>query len=45
MRAKYAYLLEDADVRRWFDNLTAKNLFGIDLVNVKVTRKNSLEEN
>jgi hypothetical protein len=26
MRAKYAYLLEDADVRRWFDNLAAKSL-------------------
>jgi hypothetical protein len=26
MRAKYAYLLEDEDVRRWFDNLAAKSL-------------------
>ena len=26
MRAKYAYLLEDKDVRRWFDNLAAKSL-------------------
>jgi hypothetical protein len=26
MRAKHAYLLEDADVRRWFDNLAAKSL-------------------
>jgi hypothetical protein len=26
MMAKYAYLLEDADVRRWFDNLAAKSL-------------------
>lgn len=25
MRAKYAYLLEDEDVRRWFDNLAAKS--------------------
>jgi hypothetical protein len=26
MRAKYAYLLEDEGVRRWFDNLAAKSL-------------------
>jgi hypothetical protein len=26
MRAKYARLLEDADVRRWFDNLAAKSI-------------------
>jgi len=26
MRAKYADLLEDADVRRWFDNLAAKSI-------------------
>jgi len=26
MRAEYAYLLEDTDVRRWFDNLAAKSL-------------------
>jgi hypothetical protein len=26
MRARYAYLLEDADVRRWFDNLAAKSI-------------------
>jgi hypothetical protein len=26
MRAKYAHLLEDADVRRWFDNLAAKSV-------------------
>jgi len=26
MRAKYAYLLGDADVRRWFDNLAAKSI-------------------
>jgi hypothetical protein len=25
MRAKYAYLLEDEDVKRWFDNLAAKS--------------------
>jgi len=25
-RAKYGYLLEDEDVRRWFDNLAAKSL-------------------
>ncbi len=25
MRAKYAYLLRDEDVRRWFDNLAAKS--------------------
>ena len=25
MRAKYAYLLQDADVRRWFENLAAKS--------------------
>jgi hypothetical protein len=26
MRAKYAHLLGDADVRRWFDNLAAKSI-------------------
>ncbi|MEM3597296.1 MAG: site-specific integrase [Candidatus Bathyarchaeia archaeon] len=26
MGAKYAHLLEDADVRRWFDNLAAKSI-------------------
>jgi len=25
MKAKYAYLLQDADVRRWFENLAAKS--------------------
>ncbi|MEM1673927.1 MAG: hypothetical protein QXF23_03765 [Candidatus Bathyarchaeia archaeon] len=25
-RAKYGYLLEDEDVRRWFDNLAAKSI-------------------
>lgn len=26
MRAKYAYLLKDEDVRRWYDNLAAKSI-------------------
>lgn len=26
MRAKYAYLLEDEDLRRWFDNLAARSI-------------------
>ncbi|MEM3531055.1 MAG: hypothetical protein QXD42_04585 [Nitrososphaerales archaeon] len=26
MGSKYAHLLEDADVRRWFDNLVAKSV-------------------
>ncbi|MEM3547254.1 MAG: hypothetical protein QXK47_04500 [Candidatus Bathyarchaeia archaeon] len=26
MRGKYAYLLEDADVKRWFENLAAKSI-------------------
>ena len=26
MKAKYAYLLRDADVRRWFENLAAKSI-------------------
>ena len=26
MKAKYTHLLEDKDVRRWFDNLKAKSI-------------------
>ncbi|MEM3382664.1 MAG: hypothetical protein QXZ02_02800 [Candidatus Bathyarchaeia archaeon] len=26
MKAKYAYLLEDSDVKRWFENLLAKSI-------------------